>query len=144
MIGVVGAAVLLYFAHQTLIISGETGVEALRQEAHGWLGLIWLGALMSMANPYWWLWWATIGMAHSHWALGRGRLGAGTYFTGHILSDILWYSAVSIALGTGRNLLSPDVMRVIYLGCAGFLIVLGIIFGVAGFRTLRRWRHRSS
>lgn len=130
-IGLVGAAVLLFLGYQTLLIPGEGA-------AGGWVWLVGLGAVMSMANPYWWLWWATIGAAHTHWAVRRGRSGAGTYFVGHILADVIWYSAVSIALGAGRTLFSSGVLRGIYMACAVFLLGLGVVFGAAGARTLRR------
>jgi hypothetical protein len=84
------------------------------------------------------VWWATIGAAHSAWAVQRGRLGGGAYFTGHVLSDVLWYTAVSAALGTGRALLSAGALRVVYLTCAAFLMALGVVFGVAAVRTLAR------
>jgi len=142
-IGIVGGVVLLYLGYQTLLISGETGVAALRSAhtgAHSGapiLRLVWLGALMSTANPYWWLWWATIGTAHSGWAVQRGRVGGGVYFTGHILSDVLWYSAVSIALGAGRSLLSGGILRAIYVVCAVFLMGMGMVFAGAGVRALK-------
>jgi len=142
-IGLVGGVVLVCLGYQTFTLSGETGAAALR----GWGGggahsgapllrLAWLGALMSMANPYWWLWWATIGTAHAGWAVKRGRLGGGVYFTGHILSDVLWYSAVSVALGAGRSLLSAGILRGIYMACGVFLIGMGVVFIGAGVRTL--------
>jgi threonine/homoserine/homoserine lactone efflux protein len=144
-IGIVGAAVLLYLGYQTFLISGEARAETLEAAREGiggtlgWLRLVWLGALMSMANPYWWLWWATIGAAHTAWAVQRGRAGGATYFTGHVLSDMIWYSMVSIALGAGRSLLSPTAMRGIYVCCAVFLIGMGALFGVAGVRGLRAY-----
>lgn len=144
LIGLVGGGVLIYLGYETALIPAGTASEALRtaggdgSTASGWLGLVWLGALMSMVNPYWWLWWATIGTAHTAWAVQRGRLGAGAYFTGHVLSDVLWYTAVSIALGTGRALLSAGALKGIYLGCAAFLIALGAIFAAAAVRTLAR------
>ena len=142
-IGLVGGVVLVCLGYQTFTLSGETGAAALR----GWGGggahsgapllrLAWLGALMSMANPYWWLWWATIGTAHAGWAVKRGRLGGGVYFTGHILSDVLWYSAVSVALGAGRSLLSAGILRGIYMVCGVFLIGMGVVFIRAGVRML--------
>lgn len=140
-IGVLGAVVLLFLGYQTLLIPGEAALPAgaaAEGAAGGWVWLVGLGAVMSMANPYWWLWWATIGAAHSQWAVQRGRSGTGTYFVGHILADVIWYSAVSIALGAGRTLLSPGALRGIYVACAIFLLGLGVVFGVAGARTLRR------
>ncbi len=145
-IGFVGGAVLIYLGYQTFLLPGEVGAQALQAgaasagPAAGWLRLVWLGALMSMANPYWWVWWATIGVAHSQWAVHRGRIGGGVYYTGHVLSDVIWYSAVSLALGAGRSLLSATVMRGIYVGCAAFLVALGAAFVVAAARTLRAAR----
>jgi len=145
-IGLVGGAVLVYLGYQTFLIPGQAATEALRAAGEGmagsggWLRLVWLGALMSMANPYWWLWWATIGAAHTGWAVRRGSAGGATYFTGHILSDVLWYSAVSLALGAGRSLLSPTIMRGIYVACAAFLLALGAVFLVAAAHTLRAAR----
>jgi len=140
-IGLVGGAVLIYLGYQTLLIPGEVGAAALRAseesvgQAGGWMRLVWLGAVMTMANPYWWLWWATIGTAHSGWAMQRGRVGAGTYYVGHVLSDVIWYSAVSIALGAGRSLLSAPILRGIYVACAVFLLALGAIFVVTAAKT---------
>jgi threonine/homoserine/homoserine lactone efflux protein len=140
-ISVVGGGVLVYLGYATLMTTGEAGADALRASAAapaggGWLRLAVLGAVMSMANPYWWVWWATIGVAHTGWAVQRGRAGGGVYFVGHVLSDILWYSAVSVALGTGRAFLSAAALRAIYVGCALFLFALAAIFVVAGIRGL--------
>jgi threonine/homoserine/homoserine lactone efflux protein len=141
LIGLVGGGVLVYLGYETALIPAEAVTPALQTAsgvsvAGGWLGLVWLGALMSMVNPYWWLWWATIGAAHTAWAVQRGRIGAGTYFAGHVSSDVLWYTAVSIALGAGRALLSASTLKLVYVICAAFLTALGAIFAVAAVRTL--------
>lgn len=138
-IGVIGGLVLLYLGYLTVQIPGETAAAALRASGPAGsatvlampglvLQLALLGGLMSMANPYWWLWWATIGMAHVGWAAQRGRLGGGTYFVGHILSDVTWYCAVSLALAFGRTLFSAGVLRGIYVVCGAFLLGLGVVF----------------
>jgi threonine/homoserine/homoserine lactone efflux protein len=149
-IGVVGGLVLLYLGYLTVQIPGESAAAALQAggaaAASGTglpvpglvLQLAFLGGLMSMANPYWWLWWATIGVAHVGWASQRGPVGGGTYFVGHILSDVVWYCAVSVALAFGRTLFSAGVLRGIYVVCGAFLLGLGVIFVVAGARSLRQ------
>lgn len=144
-IGLAGGAVLVYLGYLTFQVSGVEAAKALGgagavggQSASGWLSLVGLGAVMSLVNPYWWLWWATICPAHMTWALGRGRAGGGTYYVGHILSDVVWYSAVSIALATGRSLLSAGVLQGIYVGAALFLVVMGLLFVGFGGKALRR------
>ena len=135
-IGVVGGAVLLYLGYLTVQIPGEAATGS-GQAASGWLHLAALGGLMSMANPYWWLWWATIGVAHVGWATQHGPAGGVTYFTGHILSDVAWYSAVSLALAAGRSVFSSAVLRGVYIGCGVFLVALGVVFAVGGVKALR-------
>ena len=136
-IGVVGGLVLLYLGYLTVQMPAQTAAGS-GPAATGWLHLAALGGLMSMANPYWWLWWATIGVAHVGWAAPKGPAGGVTYFTGHILSDVAWYSAVSVALAAGRTLFSAGVLRGIYVGCGAFLVALGAMFLVGGVKTLRR------
>ncbi len=149
LIGLIGGGVLLYLGYSTLGLSGEAAAEALRAGARSAAGAgVWapgsalrlaaLGALTTTVNPYWWLWWATIGMAHVGWAAGGGRpsLGGAAYFVGHVLSDFLWYSAVAAAIAAGRTLFTPPVWRGVYLACAAFLLLLGVIFAAGGVRRL--------
>jgi len=55
------------------------------------------GILMSVANPYWIIWWATIGLVifsiHPVWFLGIAF-----FFAGHILADLVWYSLIAAAV----------------------------------------------
>jgi threonine/homoserine/homoserine lactone efflux protein len=143
-IGVLGGLVLLYLGYLTVQIPGETAAQALQTAspatthvARSWLHLALLGGLMSMANPYWWLWWATIGVAHIGWATQRGLAGGGTYLVGHVLADVVWYCAVAVTLAAGRTLFSAGVLRGIYVACGAFLLVLGAAFIIAGARALR-------
>jgi threonine/homoserine/homoserine lactone efflux protein len=147
-IGVVGGLVLLLLAYLSFGISPKAVTQAMAGAAGGAAGaavgprqvveLVGLGAAMSVTNPYWWLWWATIGTAHIGWATRRGRAGGGTYLTGHVLADVVWYSAISIALGLGQAFLSHGVLRGIYVGSAVFLAAMGLMFVAAGARSLAR------
>ena len=75
------------------------------------------GVLVSVANPYWIIWWATIGMAYIDKALEHGAAGVGSFFTAHILSDFAWLSLVAFGLVTGRRLMSTPVYRGILMVC---------------------------
>ena len=93
------------------------------------------GALISIANPYWIVWWATIGMSLISESLEQGIAGVGTFFTAHILTDIVWLSLVAFALVSGRRLMSGRAYRAILLVCGLFLLVLGgqFIYSGIGF-----------
>ncbi|RJX21185.1 MAG: lysine transporter LysE [Ammonifex sp.] len=89
--------------------------------------LIGLGVAVSLSNPYWSLWWATIGISYMNIALHAHGLGIVVFFAGHILADLAWYTAVSGAVSGGRRFLSPGLYRGI-LAVAGFFLV-----GLAGY-----------
>jgi threonine/homoserine/homoserine lactone efflux protein len=90
------------------------------------------GVLVSVANPYWIIWWATVGMAYVDKALVHGVAGVGSFFTAHILSDFAWLSLVAFALVTGRRLMSTPVYRGILMVCGAFLVGLGVWFIYSG------------
>ena len=91
------------------------------------------GALMSLANPYWIIWWATIGLGYVLSSVKLGLPGILAFFIGHILADLIWYAFVSLAIHKGRDIL-PDrvyqgliaVCAVFLLGYAGYLFFNGI------------------
>lgn len=86
------------------------------------------GATVSLANPYWWLWWATIGLTYISLAMKSGSMGMAAFFSGHISADLAWYSMVSIVLSGGRKFFNPTVYKVILGFCALFLIGTGGYF----------------
>ncbi len=90
------------------------------------------GALVSLSNPWWTLWWATIGVKLAADALAIGPIGVVAFFIGHQLADISWYLFVIFAVSRGRGLLSPRVYRIVMGVLAAFLVVLGARFLVSG------------
>ncbi len=90
------------------------------------------GALVSVSNPYWLVWWATVGAGYVAISLQYGAAGLASFFGGHILSDLAWFSFVGFVVATGRRLLDDRVYRGVLLVCAGFLVALGGYFLVSG------------
>lgn len=86
------------------------------------------GMVISLSNPYWLIWWATIGLtlfaSLSHNALPIII----AFYLGHISGDALWYMAVGGAVATGRRFINPRVYKVIIRVCSVILIILGISF----------------
>jgi threonine/homoserine/homoserine lactone efflux protein len=97
-------------------------------------GLVWQGVLVSLSNPYWLVWWATVGTSYTLWALEGGIPGLSSFYVGHILSDLGWYSLVSLIVATGRRVISDGVYRAILAGCSLALFGLGVYFMASGIR----------
>lgn len=98
--------------------------------------IILLGILGSLSNPYWIIWWATIGIGYLVAAVKVGFPGVAAFFIGHILADFVWYAAVSAAVAKGRNLFSRRTYRRIVLLCGLFLLLFGCWFLLDGLRTI--------
>jgi threonine/homoserine/homoserine lactone efflux protein len=90
------------------------------------------GILTSLSNPYWAVWWATVGLNYITISLQQGAPGLATFYTGHIMSDLLWYSLVAGAVATGRRFMSDKFYRGLIIVCGILLIALGLFFVYSG------------
>lgn len=86
------------------------------------------GALVSLSNPYWSLWWATIGLSYLTLALRSGIPGIASFFSGHIMADLAWYSLVALAISAGQRFISQRIYAAILVFCGLFLLGLGTYF----------------
>ena len=84
------------------------------------------GILMSLANPYWIIWWATIGLGYILSSIKYGAIGIVVFFIGHILGDLVWYSSISFAVGKGRKVFTNRVYRILVGSCAAFLAFFAV------------------
>ena len=126
-IAVVGGAALLLMALMMAIDAIRNrivydGVE-LQQSSRVRLGL--KGITASLSNPYWFIWWATIGLALIVKSKASGFVGPVVFYFGHILSDFVWYTIVSILIWNGRKLIMGTGLKILLLTCAAFLLYLG-------------------
>ena len=94
------------------------------------------GALVSLSNPFWALWWLTVGAALITRSLEVGLMGIASFYLGHILSDLVWYGFVSATVTSGKRFLSRNVFRGIILVCGSFMGLLGVYFVITGIRLL--------
>jgi len=96
------------------------------------------GIVVSVSNPYWSFWWATVGLAYVVVARSLGAAGIAAFFAGHILSDFAWYMAVGFAVCMGRGRLSDRFYRGVVGCCAACLVFFALWFGYRGLTALVR------
>ncbi|HAU31535.1 MAG: Putative threonine efflux protein [Desulfotomaculum sp. 46_296] len=97
--------------------------------------LFWEGIFTSVSNPYWTLWWATIGLGYITISLRQGMYGLACFFSGHILADLAWYSFIAAMISRGRKFFRPVIYRRVNEACGLFLIGLGLYFIYWGLYT---------
>ncbi len=146
-IALLGSAMLLRMAAgmarevRTLHLDMEAGTPSGgRNDGKGAAGLrpVIDGIVTSASNPYWSLWWATIGLGYLLLSRGQGWRGVLAFCSGHILSDAAWYFFVGAAISTGRGWFTDRVYRVVVGACAAFLVFFALSFGYLGVSRLVR------
>lgn len=93
-----------------------------------------VGIVVSVANPYWLIWWATVGTKLTVDSLRIGWSGPAAVFLGHIVSDLLWLTFIAALVGGGSRRMGDRAYRGLLGACAVFLFVLGAVFVVSGAR----------
>lgn len=83
------------------------------------------GVITSAANPYFWIWWLTVGSSLILEALVAGPLVVAAFMAGHWASDIGWFSLVAAGSAQGKSILSVRQYRIILAVCGLFLIIFG-------------------
>jgi len=134
-VGVLGAGMLGWMGFMTLKASRHGRLEFDAKDDSG-LHPVVAGVLMSAANPYWLLWWLTIGLGYVMFAVKYGWAGVVLFYLGHILADFAWYTLVSGAVAQGRRFLSDGLYRGFLACCGVFLVGFGGYFAVQGVKFL--------
>lgn len=143
----IGGAVLLWMAwglgrgawSGSIVSDLETAEHPGDDTPGSHVGSVASGAIVSLTNPYWTLWWATIGVKLASDGLAIGPIGVVAFFLGHELADVVWYAFVIYAASRGRDLLTPKVYRSIMGVLAAFLLYIGVRFVAQGFGITLPW-----
>ena len=86
------------------------------------------GILISLANPYWYIWWLSIGAAFMLKSVKFNISGISLFYIGHISADFIWYLFIGFIVSTGRRFFNQKVYIAILIICSLFLFYLGIRF----------------
>ncbi len=86
------------------------------------------GLITSAANPYFWIWWLSIGSAMVIAGLQGGLVLVGALMVGHWSADIVWLTLVSTGVSKGGTLISDTTYQKIMVLCGIFLILFGAYY----------------
>jgi threonine/homoserine/homoserine lactone efflux protein len=134
-ISIIGGAILCWLAYGMFASLPHLSLNPVTNAAQsGHNRLVASGILVSLSNPYWTIWWATIGLAYILQARALGIVGVAVFFCGHILADFVWYTFISVTVGRGRKFFTPFIYQLLVGGCGLFLIGFAVWFLVKGIR----------
>ncbi|UNC91512.1 LysE family transporter [Candidatus Contubernalis alkaliaceticus] len=132
--GLLGAVVLVWMGYGMLREARQKNLELEMggEEKGSALGPVATGALVSLLNPYFTLWWGTVGAGYVVISLQYGMAGIIFFYLGHISADFIWYTLVSWLLVRGSSKFSPNLYRAITGVCGIFLMAMAIYFFYSG------------
>lgn len=91
------------------------------------------GIIMTGGNPYFYLWWATIGVALIANAADFGVYGLLLFAVVHWSCDLVWEQFISMSVFKTRHLWTQKVQRIVFGVCALVLVGFGAWFCLSVF-----------
>lgn len=86
------------------------------------------GILLSIGNPYFIIWWATVGLGLVISATAFGVMGVVLFAIVHWLCDLVWLGFLSAASNRGVKRFGPGFYRKVSLVSGGVLLFFGVVF----------------
>jgi len=136
-IGVLGAVVLIWMGCG-MIKDARSGRLSLDPKGGGIssVGPFAAGILTTLTNPYWFVWWGTVGAFYVLQTWKQGLFILASFFIGHIMADLFWMTLMAFAGVTGRRFLSDKFYRGLVITLGFFLIGMAGYFLYSGIRFL--------
>jgi len=123
-IGLVGGLMMIYIGFR-IIKTRKKAIEEHEKSRHS--SLI-VGILTTLANPYFLLWWATVGTALIINAAIFGFVGFLIFAVIHWLCDLLWNIFVTITVFKSKRFWTKKVHNIIFGFCFAVLVGFGAWF----------------
>ncbi|MBO8141168.1 MAG: LysE family transporter [Firmicutes bacterium] len=124
-----GGAFLLWMGRGTLAEAQHARLPAANRGDERAAGnSILAGVGTTLSNPYWFLWWATIGSGYVALSQAGGWLAVIVFFCGHILADIGWLGLVAGVTASGRRFAGDGIYRGVLAVLGVFLLGFGVYF----------------
>jgi threonine/homoserine/homoserine lactone efflux protein len=125
LISVIGGVILIIMGGMLFRDSRSARLVLSAGQSQGGMHPVISGVLGSLSNPYWAIWWITIGLGYLVSSLRYGVPGVVAFFAGHISADLLWYSMISYAVSRGRRIMGEREYRFLLSACGIFLVLFG-------------------
>ncbi|MEA1966403.1 MAG: LysE family transporter [Euryarchaeota archaeon] len=124
-VSIAGGGALIVFGLMTLNSSKGATFDV---GGSGAGGAVAAGVLTSISNPYFLIWWLTIGNAMVIDGLAISVTAAVLFVTGHWIADLAWYTLVSVSSSRGKRVMSDRTYKRMLVGCGVFLVCFGMYY----------------
>lgn len=132
-IGLAGGIFLILMAVQSLLslkAKADAEFKALKGKP------VLAGMILSASNPYFLIWWATVGLALATQATAWGIWAFALFAITHWSVDLIWLQILSWASFKGSALFGERGQRIVLMICSAALFFFGVFFIVNAIRAL--------
>lgn len=126
-IGLVGGAMLLFMGVQMFRMRSDHEVV---QKAFPYHPMV-AGIITTASNPYFMLWWATVGATLIILALTFGPIGIIAFIVVHESCDLVWDYFVAYTVNRSKRLWTKRVHSIVFGACGILLTGFGVYFVLA-------------
>ena len=126
-IGIVGGVMLCYIGYNMIRMRKDIDESERYLPYHPVI----VGIITSATNPYFYLWWATVGLALIALALTFGLLAFIGFAILHQLCDFLWDYFVSFSVFKSKKFWSEKGHNYLFMICGIIMIIFGAWFMVS-------------
>lgn len=127
LVAIIGGIALVVFGLLTLNGSRTAKIDEPSGDAPTAAPVL-AGFLTSIGNPYFWIWWLTVGSALLIGAMEGGIIVMLAFIAGHWGADLSWYTLVAAGIHKGRFFLGQREYRIVLAACGVFLLGFGIYY----------------
>ncbi len=124
-IGLVGGILLIFLGF--LMVRSRKEMASGKSDYIPYNSIV-TGALTTSANPYFFLWWATVGALLISNAQEFGAIVVVAFAVIHWTCDLAWYSFTSFAVYKTKHLWTPLVHEIVFGACGALMIIFGVYF----------------
>jgi len=124
-IGLIGGSFLIFMAVQMFRSLAKTQTKDMTIARGGPLAA---GLILSASNPYFLIWWATVGLTLITTAQDFGAWAFVLFALTHWLCDLVWLTILSWASFKGSSFFGPKAQRIVLAICAAAMLGFGLYF----------------
>jgi threonine/homoserine/homoserine lactone efflux protein len=130
-IGIIGGVFLLYM-----------GVSMFRTKMEGdqikgsRLSSFSAGVALTAVNPYFLLWWATVGASLISIATGYGLIIIPLFIAVHLACDFGWLHFVSLSVNRSKKFLTGERYRALFAVCGVILVIFALYFIISSLQSI--------
>jgi threonine/homoserine/homoserine lactone efflux protein len=123
-IGIMGGSLLVYMGYSMI----KSRKEILIEQEDTKYGAFTAGILTTASNPYFFLWWATVGAALIAGAVEFGLIILPFFILVHTACDFIWEHFISFSIFRTKGMWSSERHHFLFLASGIIMLIFGIYF----------------